>query len=583
MRQYQLRKWKSSPDLTGLLFFSQVVEEALFDYSIDNFKLPALNSYRLTQELIQTLDLVKMGTINPGAISPIQQEIEHSYKNDPVVQKILGQGVSVIAKEIRKADLVEDDALLRYLFSELGAQYFDVCKSQIFDLVKTGKEKEAIIRITRSFLIELIYNGYSHDHIYYRNRNYFYEGAEPQEIISSEQIKGFVELFDFKTKEWDVVFSVSHNANLIAELSIIKKVKNLTISTKDEILSKFSKGKLLIRDAGLPEMYFLVINVSAKDPFAARKEARDILEGFNQLISLYAHKQKINYLAENIVMEKGSGLEFFCKAPVSPVLKRPDVGKTKLSEHLNRGVQRALSGAQNRKIFSAIQSHSLALTSQSQGQQLVAFWGAVELLFSRPTKSGNKIDVLMNRMIPFLLKEHISFVLAHLWLAVSRDNAYLNIINRNPRGATPKEKFVSLLVLPELKTLLDDLCQECATKSPLLGNRIGWMNGRFSSPKKLLDFLDAYEERVRWQVQRIYRARNQFVHSGEEAFSIKTLIENVHFYVDQIFYVLNKESESRDFEEIVEKIGLDWKIKKEALVRLGSSEFTYDGYLQFYR
>ena len=43
MKYPNLEKWKYGSELEGLLFFAQVVEELLFDYKIDIYKVPAMN------------------------------------------------------------------------------------------------------------------------------------------------------------------------------------------------------------------------------------------------------------------------------------------------------------------------------------------------------------------------------------------------------------------------------------------------------------------------------------------------------------------------------------------------------------
>ena len=75
MKYPNLNKWKYNPRLEGLLFFAQLVEELLFDYTIDVYKVPAMNSHGLSDELCQTISEVESGAIKLGAIKPIKEEL----------------------------------------------------------------------------------------------------------------------------------------------------------------------------------------------------------------------------------------------------------------------------------------------------------------------------------------------------------------------------------------------------------------------------------------------------------------------------------------------------------------------------
>ena len=48
--------------------------------------------------------------------------------------------------------------------------------------------------------------------------------------------------------------------------------------------------------------------------------------------------------------------------------------------------------------------------------------------------------------------------------------------------------------------------------------------------------MDAYVQRIRWQLYRIYRTRNIIVHSGEEPLKIEYLGEHLHSYLDDTAY-----------------------------------------------
>ena len=89
MKAPNLNKWSLSSEVEGLLFFAQLVDELLFDYTIDTYKMPALNTRLLAHELYSALIEHEDSTLRYGAIEPIVNELRDRLKKDPVVREIL--------------------------------------------------------------------------------------------------------------------------------------------------------------------------------------------------------------------------------------------------------------------------------------------------------------------------------------------------------------------------------------------------------------------------------------------------------------------------------------------------------------
>jgi len=63
MKYIKTPHWSDIPNQQGLLFFAQALNEALFDYTLDTYKPPALNIRLLCIEALQTIDNIKIGLI----------------------------------------------------------------------------------------------------------------------------------------------------------------------------------------------------------------------------------------------------------------------------------------------------------------------------------------------------------------------------------------------------------------------------------------------------------------------------------------------------------------------------------------
>jgi len=109
MKAPDLRKWDPKPEMEGLLFFAQSINELLFDYTIDTYKIPALNSRTLALELLNSIEESESGFLKQGAINPIIEELVDRLKKDPVVMEIIkdyfGEFIGSLCKEARIPDL----------------------------------------------------------------------------------------------------------------------------------------------------------------------------------------------------------------------------------------------------------------------------------------------------------------------------------------------------------------------------------------------------------------------------------------------------------------------------------------------
>lgn len=63
MKYIKTPHWTDIPNQKGLLFFSQILNETLFDYSLDTYKPQALNSRLLCIEALQTIEHIDAGLI----------------------------------------------------------------------------------------------------------------------------------------------------------------------------------------------------------------------------------------------------------------------------------------------------------------------------------------------------------------------------------------------------------------------------------------------------------------------------------------------------------------------------------------
>ena len=74
--------WSGDFENDGVLFFAQRLEEMLFDYSIDLYRMPLLNTHGLAEEYCDVANKVNSGEVKEYQRDIIFDELIESLKND---------------------------------------------------------------------------------------------------------------------------------------------------------------------------------------------------------------------------------------------------------------------------------------------------------------------------------------------------------------------------------------------------------------------------------------------------------------------------------------------------------------------
>ena len=84
-----LPRWdNTSGDLDGLLYFAQRLDEMLFNFSIDLYKAPVLNTHSL---LVEYISIYNNTEIDNKYLSVVLEELNDALAKDPVINKYWGK------------------------------------------------------------------------------------------------------------------------------------------------------------------------------------------------------------------------------------------------------------------------------------------------------------------------------------------------------------------------------------------------------------------------------------------------------------------------------------------------------------
>lgn len=538
MKFRSIEKWDDPANSQGLLFFAQLLEEMLFEYSLDTYKPSVMNTALLCHEALQTIEQVEQGNIKAPNIGHVIAELCATFEKDPVAQAIVAIPYSSFVPTLKnpKTPIKEVQNVLELLAVQLsGSRYLAKNKDLLIQELLGAQSRASIRRLARTYVTSLIASGFSQKHIRDVTLDFFHFGSN--RISGPEAIKEFFDLFPSERSEFKAVFLVDRVFESAAEAFAPMNVMVTRELPEDLNLSAFPA----FASIGAQRAYAIVSKIPAKDLHSARLTAEQLLKLCATFLRLFHHKQDPAWFHECIVVDTKSGAHKRIPKPTNSMHKCADliepVAAKKLQLFMN---DFSLEHDSFSKFVRSAQLHSMALDSNADENQILNLWISLESLVPSETKAENasNIEHIVASLVPFLCLGYVERLLNNLVKDLLRWNS---LAARGALRTVPGKKFTDklarLLALPEFaaeRTVIESAFRDFH----LLRDRFSYLQSIVSSPEAVLAAVDAHRLRLEWQIRRIYRTRNIIVHSGETPFYTRPLIEHTHDYLDSVLSCL---------------------------------------------
>ncbi|HKM44652.1 MAG TPA: hypothetical protein VJY12_04255 [Dysgonamonadaceae bacterium] len=532
MKYRSLRKWDDKENSKGLILFAQMIDELLFEFTLDTYKPSAMNSSLLIREAILTHKAVEAGTIQKPNLGHVLNELCENLDKDIIAHSLLSVDIKGI-KAILKNPKSSGSSILtciRLLENQIPLNRYKSKNEELLIKYICGDQNPSKIRyFTRSYITTLLNSGYSEKYIQEISRSYFHYSDD--RIFGSAAIEDYLELFNKETQEYFVIYRAPMYFK-----HFVKGASKLSITVTDEVADF---GNIIDRfnfKLNKNEIY-MQAKCTAKEPHAAKKHADIMIEQLQTLIGLYHHKEAPKPILEGLVVfpDKKNGKKI--SSHFNPMHKCRDLKAGVAARRLEMFMDGfSMEKASFYKFNRSAELHALALGSDSVENQLINLWIALESLI--PSKDDDKvsqIEHISKSIMPFLNLGYIQKITTRLSKDLLLWNAgKIKEILRQIDGNGVMEKICYLLALEKYKPLRVDLSNSFGDFH-LLHERYKYLEFLFSSPANFVSTLESHTQRVDWQIRRIYRARNMIVHDGVTPSYVEILIENTHDYLDSIF------------------------------------------------
>ena len=574
MTKLSMENWKNDEKLDGLLFFAQIIEEMSSRYTLDSYKAPVFNSHSLCDEIIDVSEEISQGFLHERGINPIKEELIWNLQNDPVAKQILGYRYQSIIDELKESDNQKRLlSIVKPIQNLLVKKYFDELKKQIIATISNPKDKENISNLSRLYISELLFYGYSQEYLHQMIMQSFFSNTR---IAHMNQIEQFLNKFTFEAESYDVYFKGDSRFCYLTELS---SFFDFEVSEENVTPRKgWGEEREFFKNFPAYPLNIIFKNIKALDPFDAKERCELILFHLKDLGAFSAHKEKISWFNQALVYSKSD--YFTMIDDYSPMLKIKDLDicniKTNIDEVISLFVN--FDGPSRYFIMNSFSLHSTAIDSKNSENQLMNLWTSLETLLPPPPSNDIRIVHFLSSYEPFLARKYIQKLIIDLLnelryeLGDELSNFFLNI----PQGSTDFEKLSFILCHKKEGEKYRDEIYSQIGRNLRLRHKIFSLMRKMHNSDALLETVLIHNKRVSWQLQRIYRARNLIVHKGGKLPYIDRLVENLHSYY-HVIILLIKEIQN-DYENIdsLETVFKLVRIEYESHIKLLKSSKAAD-------
>ena len=375
--------WTNKQNQEGLLFFSQIIDESLFDYSLDSYKPQALNTRLLCIEALQTISHIDNGLIKKPNLRSIIEELKWSLQSDLAAKFILDDKYEHYISRLNIHSNTNNlKNVIELLYEHLNERnYLETIKNLLIDKIPDAREKEDIYSLTHVLLTELINYGYSPGYIYYFNNKFFFNRNSK---VSDTDPSNFFNNFSFKGKKFKVIYK---GDKLFTEFSeFAKDFKIEFVEEKSGLKGIKSNG--FIKSKKKNEVFIICNEVESLDEVSARLESELPITKIANLFTFYHHENRPLISDKALIINENDGSKIVLEKPLKSIIKKQDVKPLtavakvkKLFDSLDLPKETIF------RISRAVDLHSVALETNEIDNKLLSLWTAIETLIQKDVSS----------------------------------------------------------------------------------------------------------------------------------------------------------------------------------------------------
>lgn len=497
-------------------FFVQLWHELLDKRTLDTYQYKLLNSYSALCELITVIDKTLSGLfITSHNIHDCIDECDQIIKNDIILKNnnlmLWNRLISHLNKKAKEKN--EQLALkfqVEYAISTIKECYSKWIYNELKEAI-SNDNKDKIIYCTKALISQSIHNGWSTESLYKCDR-FFYRKSS-----SYDSMNHFLNYLSSEDKDF-LVYIIASNFTSKSKPNIKNELRNLgfTIKNTSDILPEYTEKNKIMSTLFDSSKEYICIDVKAKDNYSSAYKAVQILSDKINILSFYNIIDKWDIGNIKMISVDKSGF-FATPLTSSDLFKTYDYIDT--SGFIFENTVRIMDNPALKEIIDKLRASfsyaNISRVSLFQQEKYMTLWIALESL-SRTEMYDDIISNVKNTVPAALSIRYLFRIIRNFAEDLIRCNVELtfsNGISYDIKDNSKTKVVENLITIIKDDILYSQLEAKCKC-SDLLYYRINEIRTILTNIDYAVNKFKNYHQHISWQIQRLYRIRNEIAHSA---------------------------------------------------------------------
>lgn len=528
-------------------FFAACWYNMVHAFSLDSYRVRAMNPNNGLRELQRML----APPANGDDLATVAEELKRILQADPVLKlepfarttvellDLLNVGKPNDPKSYDKTNKPLLQAFSTELLSLLRDHYVKTVLSELEGALINTTAQDApesgwnchIQTLTGNLLSTLLDEGASLESLYQLYRQVIAGAKSGKEYRFDKKLGLLYKLINEIPHKFSVVFTVdnvsdiSHFPKQIGTVSFLASPPEV-VSPKPQVARY-----LLPRSRRL----FAQVEVETKDFRAAGSEAYTTINNVLDLVRFEYERERLHLPDEFVITSASQDQKTYRIFPIPKVVPNPAnaVDMDSLEGFIdsvnelmmNPGFQ----GDGGSRVQSAFRLYRIGADTHIFENKLINWWTAIEYLVKGNNTAGKIGDAVENALVPVLCLGYVEKLLMSFRVALVDTKAQLT----DPTSGEPLQ-LKDLSADQLYRIFKDPLQREKLIKEatdPFLKQKLTDFLAAISDAQSTAKLLKDHDQRLRWHVKRLYRARCDIVHSAERIVNAALLCANLEFYL----------------------------------------------------
>lgn len=562
--------------LAMLLFVQRIRELLLHTTSIAAKPLFA-SPLTIAREILYILSQhsITPHTSTETNVKFLVSEFNDAISNDSVARHAIGDRLKHLTSCLLNfSDSRSQVEAAHFIVARFSIKsYTGDCAAGIIDVIEMGgKKKRELFSLSESFISAIKEAGYPTQTIYHLLNVSFFDHQRVA-MSARERLNRFFSNFDFEYHSYVVYFGLNDIAAKVTGAFTSVSGAFLPVDSEEckTFLASISSVNLRFFSEHGFDGIVKFSEIRALDPQSARVLAERRLRLLDDLLRFSVHRRRFIIRNQALVqVTKDKGISFVNsnrpKPPVLLVPHEPDTGHEGLMD-LAAALRRTRSGS-NERFVRAIELHGTALSAVEEESQLLNIWIALETLFVSG-RNGSKVKEIIDSVGPYVSVAWNQYLFSELWERIEHihQKRWTESVSDSPElvGKIGFLQFVMAVSISKFEPAMAKFLAQLDS-DPLLRYKIFSMIEWSQSAKTIREYTSKIDRKVIGDLNRIYRTRNQIVHTGGSKGSLSEVVQSAHYYLDLVIALLSFMLGAEKGCKSIEQANIETKIRYENFI-----------------